>query len=170
MSYPARAVLSCLAAFHLSSAFLHAADPVPVSRVPDAPRGVAMTGNTPDSITLSWYRSPDEVTEYMVYGAGEADGDYQKVATVKERTATISGLKPGTNYYYKVAAANPKGESAQSSVAPAFTIAAWEPKPFPVRLAKNMCISLNEKVICNEQPLSGNLANLVDGSMPRVAG
>lgn len=123
-----------------------------------------MTGNTPDSITLSWYRSPDEVTEYMVYSAGEADGDYQKVATVKERTATISGLKPGTNYYYKVAAASPKGESAPSSVAPAFTIAAWEPKPFPVRLAKNMCISLNEKVICDEQPLSGSLANLVDGS------
>lgn len=133
--------------------------------VPAVPLGLAMVANSLDSITLAWYRSPDnDATGYNLYGSETADGAFTRIATVTERTATQAKLAPGKTYYYKVSATNAQGESAQSPPVAAFTIAEWKPEPFPVRIATNMCVSLGATIFCNAKPLSGTPANLVDGS------
>ncbi|CAN5347650.1 hypothetical protein BH09VER1_BH09VER1_28050 [soil metagenome] len=132
---------------------------------PAVPLGLAMVANSPDSITLTWYRSPhNDATGYNVYGCDTADGTFTRLVSVTERTATLAKLAPGKTYYYKVSATSAQGESAPSPPVAGFTIAEWRPEPFPVRLATNMCLSLAATVLCNAQPLSGTPAHLVDGS------
>jgi hypothetical protein len=129
------------------------------------PQGLAMTDSSPDSITLSWYRPPEDsgVSAYNIYMAPLRDGPYSKIATVTDRTFTAKNLPAGTSYFYKVTATNAWGDSALSDVAAAFTIAPWTPARFPVKIAKNMCVSLGAKIIATTKPLSGTLENLVDG-------
>lgn len=132
---------------------------------PAAPLGVAMTANSANSITLSWYRSPnDDAMGYNVYTGDTKDGAYKRIATVTERTATVKNLKPGTTYFYKVSTSNPNGESPQSPPSEGFTITPTAGAPFPARVAKNMCVSLGSNIISNPAPISGKLADLVDGS------
>lgn len=133
--------------------------------LPEPPRGLEMTANSPDSITLRWYRQiNNESVAYNVYFALQEEGPYQKFASVKERTATHEHLTAGSTYYYRVAAINADGESAQSASAPGFTIAPWKPARFPVQVAGNMCISLDGIITSNPAPAEGVLKNLVDGS------
>ena len=138
---------------------------ISASTVPAIPLGLAMTDNSADSITLTWYRSPtDDAKSYTVYTSVTKEGPFTKVATVTGQTATHNKLTAGTTYFYKVSATNAAGESAQSPVATGFTIAPWEPKPFPARIAKNMCVSIGATIVCGAKPLTGTLSNLVDGS------
>lgn len=124
-----------------------------------------MVANSPDSITLSWYRAPkNDATSYNVYTSPEKDGTFSKFATVTERTVVHTQLGADTPYFYKVAAVNEDGESELSAAVPAFTIKPAKETPFPVQIAKNMCVTLNQPIVCNTKPLSGSLANLVDGS------
>jgi hypothetical protein len=124
-----------------------------------------MTANSPDSITLEWYRSPaNDATGYVVYTSDSADGTFTKFATVAERTAMHEKLAPGSTHYYKVAATNARGEGPQSAAAMGFTIAPWEPKPFPAKIAGNMCLTLGAEVVSKDIPLSGKLSNFTDGS------
>ncbi len=133
--------------------------------LPAVPLGVAMTANSADSITLSWYRAPNnDATGYNVYASTTKDGEYKRIATVTERTATHSKLTADTKYFYKVSATNAQGESAQSTPAEGFTIKPWEAKPFPARIAKNMCVTLGANIISDSAPISGKLSYLVDGS------
>jgi hypothetical protein len=143
-----------------------AADPaIPESTRPEAPLGVAMTANSADSITLSWYRAPkDDATTYNVYASAGKEGPFQKIATVNERSAVHRQLAPDTRHFYKVAAVNDQGEGELSAVAEGFTIKPAPETPFPVRLARNMCVSLDAPLLCDRKPLQGTLANLVDGS------
>ncbi len=132
---------------------------------PAAPRGVAMTANSPNSVTLDWYRPTVEgVTSYNIYAAAKEDGDFQKVATVKERTATLGSLSPDTKVFYKVTAVGPGGESEKSNLAPAFTFKPCAGASFPARIAKNMCLSLGAGILSDSPPVSGKLTDLVDGS------
>jgi len=150
---------------------LTAGCPVVFAVVMKPPRGLAMTANSPDSITLQWYRptpeeaaGPEGVQGYRVYRSDRTDGTFSRIGEVKERTFTDSKLAPGTTYYYKVSTTNAEGEGSQSPAAMGFTIAPWEPKPFPVKVARNMCVTLGSTIISNTKPLSGKLENLVDGS------
>jgi hypothetical protein len=137
----------------------------PVPTVPSVPLGLAMTSNSPNSITLAWYRQPNnDATSYNVFFSDKPDGTYTKFTTVTERTATHDKLTPGTAYYYKVSALNANGESAQSKPAQGMTIAAWTPQPFPVKVATDMCVSHDADVISDVKPMSGKLSNLTDGS------
>jgi len=133
--------------------------------VPDVPLGLAMAANSADSVTLAWYSSPkNDATSYTLYASTAKEGPFSQVATATERTATHRNLAPGTTYFYKVSATNAQGESAQSSMVEGFTITPVSGAPFPVKIAKNMCVSLGATVVCNAKPLSGALSNLVDGS------
>lgn len=124
-----------------------------------------MVANAADSITLGWSRpKADDVKSWHVFASEQKDGPFQRVATVTERTAIHRGLKPGTEYFYQVAAVNADGESAPSAVTPGFTIAPTKGAPFPAKIAKNMCMTLGAKVVSDSAPIAGKLADLVDGS------
>ena len=132
---------------------------------PAVPLGVAMVANSADSITLAWYRPvADDAKSYHVYASDKSDGTFKRIATVTERTATHGKLTAGTNYFYKVSAANADGESEPSKPVPAFTITPSKGAEFPVKIAKNMCVSLGATVISSPAPVAGKLADLVDGS------
>jgi fibronectin type III domain protein len=132
---------------------------------PPVPLGVAMAANSSDSITLAWYRSPnDEAKAYNVYSSATKDGVFTEIATVTERTATHTKLTAGTTYFYKVSATNAQGESAQSPVVEGFTITPTKGAPFPVKIAKNMCVSLGATIVSNSAPITGKLSDLADGS------
>lgn len=148
--------LALLSSWPLS---LYAADSLPA-----APLGLAMTANSAESLTLNWFRgTADEATTYVVYASDAKDKDFQKVATVKERTWTEQKLKPGQTRYYKVAAVNAAGEGKQSNAAQGFTLTPSKATPFPVKIAKSMCLSLNSKIVSDVAPKVGKLAELVDG-------
>lgn len=129
------------------------------------PLGLAMVANSADSISLAWYKpANDNVKSYNVYVSDKADGTFTKIDSVTDRAATHRKLTPGTSYFYKVSAVNETGESAQTAAVPGFTITPMKATPFPVRVAKNMCVTLGADVVCKQVPISGKVANLVDGS------
>jgi hypothetical protein len=142
--------------------------PPPPSKIPPTPRGVAMAANSPNSITLSWYSSPindDAASGYNIYASTALAGPYSKVGTSVARTFTHEGLASDVKLYYKVTATNVVGESAKSADGEAFfTFVRMEPASLPVRIAKNMCVTLGATIVSNVAPSSGALANLVDGS------
>jgi hypothetical protein len=134
------------------------------SAPPASPLGVAMAANSADSITLTWYRpAANDLTDYVIYASEKADGPFVKVGAAKERTFTHEKLKPDTQMYYKVAATNADGESEPTKPVLGFTIKPAEPTPFPVKVAKNMCVSLGATILCDPPPVKGKLESLVDG-------
>ncbi|MDQ3814812.1 MAG: RICIN domain-containing protein [Armatimonadota bacterium] len=138
---------------------------VAAATLPAVPLGLAMVANSPDSITLAWYRSPNnDATGYNVYTSATKDGTYTRLATVTERTATHKNLTADTTYFYKVSATNAHGESAQSAPVNGFTIKPAAATLFPVKIAKNMCVSLGATIVSDSAPITGKLADLVDGS------
>ncbi len=91
---------------------------------PAAPTGLTATGGT-TQVALGWTASSG-ATSYNVY-RGTASGveSATAIATgVTTASYTNTGLTAGTTYYYKVAALNTYGTSAQSTEASAITIAA----------------------------------------------
>ncbi len=139
--------------------------PAPANAVPAVPKGVAMTANSAESITITWYSSPNnDATSYTVYGSDKTDGEFTRLGSVTERTFTQDKLTPGTNRFFKVSATNANGESAQSTVAQGFSITPTPGAPFPVKVATNMCITLGMPVLADQKPLTGKLADFVDDS------
>ncbi|MFC7243867.1 fibronectin type III domain-containing protein [Catellatospora aurea] len=82
--------------------------------VPPTPTGLAVTGTTNTSVSLSWSASSG-ATGYRVY-----EGTTQ-VATGTGTTATVSGLATCSAHAYTVAAYNASGESAKSGAVSATT-------------------------------------------------
>jgi uncharacterized protein (TIGR02145 family) len=89
---------------------------------PGTPTGVTAAATSSSSITVSW--SPvTGATGYNVYRSTAAGGTYSQIATDITSTSYTNGngLSANTAYYYKVAATNSGGTSAQSSYAAATT-------------------------------------------------
>ena len=84
------------------------AGPGGTAQVPSAPTGLAVTGTTSSSVSLSWNASSG-ATGYSVYRGGS------KIASVTGTTYTDSGLTASTSYSYAVTATNSAGESAKSA-------------------------------------------------------
>ncbi|HEV2377536.1 MAG TPA: glycosyl hydrolase family 18 protein [Streptosporangiaceae bacterium] len=82
---------------------------------PGAPTGLAVTGTTQTSVSLSWVAPSGTVTGYNIYQGGA------KVASTTGTSFTVSGLSPGTSYTFAVTATNTSGESPQSSSVTATT-------------------------------------------------
>ncbi|MDF3056033.1 MAG: hypothetical protein K0R17_248 [Rariglobus sp.] len=131
---------------------------------PAAPLGVAMVANAPDSITLAWYRPADEVKSYIIYAGSAKEGEFKRIASVTDRTFTHSKLPADASYFYRVSAVTAEGESEQSKPVNGFTFTRCAGAPFPVRVAKNMCVTLGATVVSTPEPSAGKLADLVDGS------
>ncbi|MEU3343823.1 glycoside hydrolase family 18 protein [Streptomyces sp. NPDC006700] len=81
-------------------------DPAPT--VPSAPGGLAVTGTTSSSVSLSW-NAVSGATGYNVYRDGS------KVTAVSGTSATVTGLAAATSYSFQVTATNAAGESARSA-------------------------------------------------------
>ncbi|MEU2058091.1 chitinase [Streptomyces bungoensis] len=81
-------------------------DPGPT--VPSAPSGLAVSGTTSSSVSLSW--SPvSGATGYNVYRDGT------RVTAVTGTSATVTGLAASTSYGFQVTATNAAGESGRSA-------------------------------------------------------
>jgi chitinase len=83
--------------------------------IPSAPTGLAVTGTTSSSASLSWSASSGSPTAYNVYRNGT------KVGSTSSTSYTDSGLTASTAYTYAVSASNTAGESAKSSTVTATT-------------------------------------------------
>jgi hypothetical protein len=82
---------------------------------PAAPTGLAVTGTTASSVSLSWTAPAGTVTGYNVYENGT------KAASMTGTSATVSGLAAATAYSFTVTAYNAAGESAASGAVHATT-------------------------------------------------
>jgi chitinase len=84
---------------------------------PAAPTGLAVTGTTSSSVSLSWTAPSGTVTGYYVFENGTQN------QSVTGTSATVSDLAASTSYTFTVAAYNSVGTSAQSSQVSATTSA-----------------------------------------------
>ncbi|MFE1834388.1 chitinase [Streptomyces sviceus] len=80
-------------------------DPAPT--VPGAPNGLAVSGTSSSSVSLTW-NTVSGATGYNVYRNGT------KVTAVTGTSATVTGLAASTSYSFQVTAVNSAGESAKS--------------------------------------------------------
>ncbi len=104
---------------------------------PSVPSGLAASGVSPNSVTLSWTASTDAngpgIGGYYVYRNGN------QIATVSSGTTfTDTGLTTSTTYSYQVAAfdtTNPPTVSAQSSAVAATTLTDTQAPTVPSGLA-----------------------------------
>ncbi|MEU9911636.1 glycoside hydrolase family 18 protein [Streptomyces sp. NPDC051001] len=81
-------------------------DPAPT--IPGAPGGLAVSGTSSSSVSLSW-NTVSGATGYNVYRGGT------KVTAVTGTSATVTGLAASTSYSFQVTATNSAGESAKSA-------------------------------------------------------
>ncbi len=83
--------------------------------VPAAPAGLAVSGVSSSSVSLSWSAPSGTVSGYYVYQNGT------RVTSVTGASATISGLTASTAYTFTVSAFNSAGEGPQSGPVQATT-------------------------------------------------
>ncbi|MFI8072799.1 chitinase [Streptomyces sp. NPDC086033] len=89
-------------------------DPTPT--VPAAPAGLAVSGTSSSSVSLSW-NAVSGATGYNVYRNGT------KVTAVTGASATVAGLAASTSYSFQVTAVNSAGESVKSGAVTGTTTA-----------------------------------------------
>ncbi|WP_406124232.1 glycoside hydrolase family 18 protein [Streptomyces canus] len=89
-------------------------DPTPT--VPAAPAGLAVSGTSSSSVSLSW-NAVSGATGYHVYRNGT------KITAVTGTSATVTGLAASTSYSFQVTAVNSAGESVKSGAVTGTTTA-----------------------------------------------
>ncbi|WP_433919417.1 glycoside hydrolase family 18 protein [Streptomyces canus] len=89
-------------------------DPTPT--VPAAPAGLAVSGTSSSSVSLSW-NTVSGATGYHVYRNGT------KITAVTGTSATVTGLAASTSYSFQVTAVNSAGESVKSGTVTGTTTA-----------------------------------------------
>lgn len=107
---------------------------------PDVPIGLTVTPLSQTSLRLDWSDKPTPVyneTGFEVYQSTEQGGPYKMVALTGQdiRKYTVTGLNPGTTYYYIVRAVNNFAGSAVSNEAGNKTNSDNKPPVAPKNLA-----------------------------------
>ncbi|WP_433015696.1 cellulase family glycosylhydrolase [Kribbella sp. CA-294648] len=101
----------------------------PGGTVPAAPGGLAVTGTTSSSVSLSWTGST-AATQYQVQraaGACAANSTFSQVGSTAASTFTNTGLAANTSYCYRVTASNAAGTSAPSAMVTGKTTGSGDP-------------------------------------------
>ncbi len=95
---------------------------VPIVNLPDSPGQVSARSTTEGTVALVW-ESPaqssiggDPATGFVVYQStdGNGYGPIQQIDNPTARTATVSGLMPGSLVFFRISAVNDGGESVPS--------------------------------------------------------
>ena len=97
-----------------------------IPRNPKAPTTPSISEVTQTSVKLTWAANSADVlpnTNYIVsYGTSTNATGFTTTTPITGTVKTITGLSPGTKYYFKVKAVNVAGEGPYSSIANATTI------------------------------------------------
>ncbi|XP_019366053.1 PREDICTED: tenascin isoform X5 [Gavialis gangeticus] len=86
----------------------------------DAPKNLKRVSQTDNSITLEWKRSQADIDSYRVKFAPISGGDHAEITVPKSNQATtkatLTGLRPGTEYGIGVTAVKEDTESAPATI------------------------------------------------------
>jgi FtsP/CotA-like multicopper oxidase with cupredoxin domain/fibronectin type 3 domain-containing protein len=96
-----------------------------LGQLPAAPTGLAVTGTTRTSVSLSWTDNSSNETGFRLQrSTAGAAGPWTTLATVTANTTafTNTGRTPNTTYWYRVQAYNAYGSSTWSNVASGKTL------------------------------------------------
>jgi mannan endo-1,4-beta-mannosidase len=82
---------------------------------PAAPTGLAVTGSTPTSVSLTWNPSTGAGSYQIARAPGASGGSFTQVGTTTATNFTNTGLTANTTYRYQITASNPAGTSPPSN-------------------------------------------------------
>ncbi len=99
-------------------------------KAPRAPIGLTATAQGTSSIALKWKQRSLNEDGFIVQRSKSEDGPFEDVVVVGTNVTSTadSDLSAGTEYFYRVAAFNKEGNSANSAVASATTEGAPAPE------------------------------------------
>lgn len=112
------------AAMHAVVAYMNEfdlADPVPLVFLPEPPANVRVVATASNTVSLTWdvpasIANSGTPTNYVIYRSTNGYGFGNPVSVGNVTNYSLSGLTPGVDYYFRIAAANAGGESFPSAV------------------------------------------------------
>lgn len=110
-------------ALHAIIRFMNQFDGGPLAFPPNSPSGLRARASSPSSITLDWSAPQPSggsgtPASYIIYRSQDGLGFGNPITTPSNATSfTISGLTPGSTWFFRVAATNAAGESFPSETA-----------------------------------------------------
>jgi hypothetical protein len=107
------------AAMHAVVRYMAQFDGAPLEFLPEPPANVRATGATDGSITLQWDLAPGSggsgtPTGYVIYRSTDGRGFGNPITVSNVTRHRLTGLAPGADHYFRVAAVNAGGESLPS--------------------------------------------------------
>jgi hypothetical protein len=96
------------------------ASSTPVAAQTTAPATVLAADHSDTAIDIVWSSNPG-VASYDVFRAGPGDADFRQIGTISGLSYGDAGLRPATQYQYKVRASSAAGAGAFSPIASATT-------------------------------------------------